>query len=899
MKKIVLLLSFIWQYALMTESLVGQVVIRDSIKISLRGIPSPKGLLQRPNSLASSPYLPCGPLPPGTENESDCSITVNEVVFYGDTVRLPLGAIDYLPCYERVMVDSNYCKLAECAKCNFTCLSGRRDFISLRNVSFTQGLQHVRVVDAYTGAEAGYDLQGLQNYHNSSHRLPVFFMQFNQQEPRDYAVVSFRVENPNIGAMADHNYFVVQPKFTLHDRLEENEVRNGQSLRLEVEAHSQCGPPRFGGHPEAGSYWPLRSPALPASETYQAEIISGREFGVLVNNQTAETGTTLSGIPHLHGSLTALEFLAIGETPSDTVEVRVHVSTSNDRTVPVELAFQILPSSLVVSFNPQAIAPSDTAAIVIQRKNSAGELENFPSGQLFEIGIIQGSDYGAILSPLPTPVNATYFRNFEQPFQFVAASNIDADSVLVQIRVGIPPEATGMASGNHQNEPAVSSKTRWQDDSYVLTSGNGEIILSDIPESDFVYSDFAKAIITIKQELDHFAVTITPDTIDHADTATVVVQAKDKNDNDIPMSDATPIDFALDTNGELLGNLIAPNGSQAKSLAGIPYGDARTGKVKYLANGELPDSTKQILVMVSKSDDASKSGIGSVFVEGFALTLDIPDPKEIWPTLPAGRSGGNPQNRNRKENITVAVTQNNQRLENQSVTITTRIIFPSGGHDHADQPPSDSLGVFRTSSDTMRGSITSSTDANGEIGLSYQAPIFGGRIELTATVIIEEDTLAAKDTLIVRVPGLDELDASPLYELVGAPGNHDGTNDPCRANPPTSQHNRNHYGTQALRTAIQNVAASYDSLHPGSRLRINDMSLEWGGLFDNQNNWRYIVGATHGEHRIGRNADIGFSGIDQDGRCLRLNLIDLRRFILAYTTDTAFSHSDHYHIRMR
>ncbi len=48
-------------------------------------------------------------------------------------------------------------------------------------------------------------------------------------------------------------------------------------------------------------------------------------------------------------------------------------------------------------------------------------------------------------------------------------------------------------------------------------------------------------------------------------------------------------DFSLDASGEFYGNLIAPDGTQAKSLAGIAYGDARAGNVKYVANGEGPD----------------------------------------------------------------------------------------------------------------------------------------------------------------------------------------------------------------------------------------------------------------------------------------------------------------------
>jgi hypothetical protein len=91
--------------------------------------------------------------------------------------------------------------------------------------------------------------------------------------------------------------------------------------------------------------------------------------------------------------------------------------------------------------------------------------------------------------------------------------------------------------------------------------------------------------LTVPGPLDHFQVTLQPDTIAQSETATITVQAKDNGNNNISIPNVTPLNFALDANGELLGNFIAPNGSQAKSLAGIPYGNANAGNVKYVANG--------------------------------------------------------------------------------------------------------------------------------------------------------------------------------------------------------------------------------------------------------------------------------------------------------------------------
>lgn len=156
-------------------------------------------------------------------------------------------------------------------------------------------------------------------------------------------------------------------------------------------------------------------------------------------------------------------------------------------------------------------------------------------------------------------------------------------------------------------------------------------------------------------------------------------------------------------------------------------------------------------------------------------------------------------------------------------------------------------------------------------------------------------------SIIERVPDLVALGLGQHYELVGAPDNHSGTNDPCREDPAslTSLHFRNHYGTTGLIQAIRNIAASYDSLNSGVRLRINDMSLEFGGLFDIGNKWMTGLKEAHAEHRIGESADIGFKGIDRENVCINVNKQELIRLIRSYTAGTTKTHDDHYHIRIR
>jgi hypothetical protein len=161
------------------------------------------------------------------------------------------------------------------------------------------------------------------------------------------------------------------------------------------------------------------------------------------------------------------------------------------------------------------------------------------------------------------------------------------------------------------------------------------------------------------------------------------------------------------------------------------------------------------------------------------------------------------------------------------------------------------------------------------------------------------DTLSVK----TRVPGLVELGSGSHYELVGTPNNHSGTNDPCRTVAPISQHYKNHYGTTRILQAVREIADAYDSLHPGIRLRINDMSLVFGGLFDTKHNadpptpWM----TPHREHRIGINADIGITGIDTADSCVNLNKVHLEAVIISVTDKKPLEEFSppHFHIYVK
>lgn len=119
-----------------------------------------------------------------------------------------------------------------------------------------------------------------------------------------------------------------------------------------------------------------------------------------------------------------------------------------------------------------------------------------------------------------------------------------------------------------------------------------------------------KLVLYLKKDLTYFEVTTSPDTIDYYSAAVVHVQAKDSTGIEIALPDETLLDFELDANGQLYGNLVAPDSTQAKSLSGITYADVKADKVKYIANGQAPDSTTTILISVSQQDQPEVTGNG-------------------------------------------------------------------------------------------------------------------------------------------------------------------------------------------------------------------------------------------------------------------------------------------------
>ena len=89
-----------------------------------------------------------------------------------------------------------------------------------------------------------------------------------------------------------------------------------------------------------------------------------------------------------------------------------------------------IPGAPIVTITPPEISVGDTATIQLKWQNPPGGFVDS-----YEAGIISDGYYGTLLRS--DGDTAAFLGYVPMPFQFIAANNIDTDSVKVEIRVGV------------------------------------------------------------------------------------------------------------------------------------------------------------------------------------------------------------------------------------------------------------------------------------------------------------------------------------------------------------------------------------------------------------------------------------------------------------------------------
>ncbi len=113
---------------------------------------------------------------------------------------------------------------------------------------------------------------------------------------------------------------------------------------------------------------------------------------------------------------------------------------------------------LLVDINPSEISTGETAVVTVKKQFYDGRVEDFPAGQLFEFGMMEGCVAGGLVSGTDT---AAYFNGVTQPILFVAADSLENDEETVRIGVGLVEQiiARPINSINKTVQKGILSKT--------------------------------------------------------------------------------------------------------------------------------------------------------------------------------------------------------------------------------------------------------------------------------------------------------------------------------------------------------------------------------------------------------------------------------------------------------
>jgi hypothetical protein len=599
---------------------------------------------------------------------------------------------------------------------------------------------------------------------------------------------------------------------------------------------------------------------------------------------------------------------------------------------------------LDVQLLPVEIAPSEESDVLLQQVTYTG-LQDFPEEQLFDVEIIEGGEYGTIISSNGVDKSDS-FTQIEQGFKFIAEDDIDLDSVEVLIKVVTKIEEgaalsslenSNLASGHKDSaEPNLNTKSKVAINPKSRSNQNNTAFIIIPPDEEREIFGVGSLKILNKDSIDHFQLTIIPDTLSSRDTiaftemARIIVEAKDEDSNDVVLDSTKVLKYEVTTNTNY-GTFINSNGDTLKSslvvLENISYADAKAGKIKFASVKENPDSVIKCNIKVSLQEDTTKNGKREAVVLEQTLKIVMTGDREVQLIITGHTNDpehdtyiGQIELANRKP-FRVRITRGGEIITNHKIRLKTNYVDGSGGHDHLIPRRPDSAfsytraGIVRNitterirrqnygsfysyssgavfNTDSLNGMVYERSKQDTFSRFEYVASIWGDSM-IIYLESCENKLLKDSIKLVEKRSDLHGLVQGTNYALVGTPDNYVGTDDPCRYNPPTSLHFYSHFGTQTLNSAIQNIASDYSLSHPGIRIRINDISLEFGGKFDVNNNWR----GGHSSHRIGTDADIGSTGLDENDNCVDINIEELRQIIEDRTELTPIYHDPpHFHI---
>ncbi|MEK9137343.1 MAG: hypothetical protein AAB393_09475, partial [Bacteroidota bacterium] len=227
------------------------------------------------------------------------------------------------------------------------------------------------------------------------------------------------------------------------------------------------------------------------------------------------------------------------------------------------------------------------------------------------------------------------------------------------------------------------------------------------------------------------------------------------------------------------------------------------------------------------------------------------DSNNVYPYYPSIRNDTVTAGRlKRFVDVEARIAYGDSILRNYSIRVEKPVLVDSGGHSHDSTRP---LGTYRIPKvtgigfDTVNTFFVRKTDSTGVLKFRFLASQFGGGERIKARTVSDTtkfDTLS----LVTIVSSLVQLPTSNDYTLSGQ----------------TAAHPSNHWVNVEARDSLIAGAIAFRRARwntQGERMRINDLSLRYGGGLDIQNGWVRDVQTQcrsfgHCSHREGLDVDI-------------------------------------------
>lgn len=481
------------------------------------------------------------------------------------------------------------------------------------------------------------------------------------------------------------------------------------------------------------------------------------------------------------------------EDVSDEVSLNVYMGTSKQ---------ELIERSIVVN-------PGDSVYVTPAFKFPNGTVRKLESSQTLSSEIFEGAEFGSFRAVAP------------DTFLVTTIDSLTTDSAVIKTRFVANITGGGIIAGKISLDVITEEECNTPYSTFFpdIYSGCGSIIIKQISGL------YTKA---------------KPDTITPGETANLIAQYITAQSDTINFPAGQQFRVSLADSSAQYGDLIsADNADTSDVLTDVLQG------FRFIADSAITDTVNVVIEISTEYEGKVLREDVSVNIQpSIQIEIMLPDSAQVWPTL---RDGRNPNNRN-VENFAISVTQNGQSVKDFQVEISARILPNTGGHAHENvthQNLINRLGTFRNSekNESNTDFLITTSNLQGMANIEYTAMEISSELEIRASST-ENENIFALDTLEVRVPNLVNFSGNGAYTLTGG--------DAALHENADTHYLISQMAVDSLISASN--AFSVASWNNTGDMRLNDMSLPWGGLFDFVEDRPWLP--PHNSHRYGSDVDI-------------------------------------------